>query len=320
MRDNSQLASFASPSKSIPKNIIRDIAIIAIGILAIWAGLYVVFGMTNPFYVVASGSMIPELEVYDIIIVQGNIPFEDLVIGDVIVFDRPSDHNRVIVHRIVSVIDEDPRTIRTKGDANRASIPGTDYPITDKEYIGKVVSVVPAVGYVTQALKPPVNYIIIVIIIGAMVSKHFLGKSREKSDKEDKNKVMFSETAQEDITEKNYDDNDTTFNSKYDDNKNSKKDDNNEYDKQQQQHQQQQKESSTQDVIKEHDDSEYVADEPSSLTTDENNENKTDSKGKKEITENKTTTTTPKETTTKHKDVESKNDDENKQTKHKDDV
>ena len=182
-------------SKSISKNIIRDIAIIAIGILAIWVGLYIVFGMTNPFYVVASGSMVPELEVYDILVVQGNIPFEDLVIGDVIVFDRPSDHNRVIVHRIVSIIDQDPLTIRTKGDANRASIPGTDFPITSNEYIGKVVTVIPQVGYVTQALKPPVNYIIIAIIIGVMISKHFLSKARSKND------VTFSDTLQDDTQE-----------------------------------------------------------------------------------------------------------------------
>ena len=186
-----------SPSKSISKNIIRDIAIIAIGILAIWAVIYIAFGMTNPFYVVASGSMIPELEVHDILVVQGNVPFEDLVIGDVIVFDRPSDHNRVIVHRIVSIIDQDPLTLRTKGDANRASIPGTDYPITSKEYIGKVEIVIPKVGYVTQALKPPVNYIIIAIIIGVMISKHFLNKAKEKDD------VTFSDTTLQDDVQEN---------------------------------------------------------------------------------------------------------------------
>ena len=137
--------------------------------------------MTNPFYVVASGSMIPELQVYDVLVVQGRIPFEDLEIGDIIVFDRPSDHDRVIVHRIVSEIDDDPRTLRTQGDANRAPIPGTDFPITEVEYIGKVEYVIPEVGYVTQALKPPVNYIIIAIIIGIMISKQFLGRGSKNA-------------------------------------------------------------------------------------------------------------------------------------------
>ena len=175
---------------SIPKGIIRDIAIIIIGILVVWAALYVAFGMSNPFYVVASGSMVPALEVYDILVVQGNVPFEELRVGDIIVFDRPSDHNRVIVHRVASIIDEDPRTIRTKGDANMASIPGTDFPVTSAEYIGKVEIIIPDAGYVTQALKPPVNYIIIAIIIGIMVSKQLLAKKKKSGGK-----VTFSETA-----------------------------------------------------------------------------------------------------------------------------
>ena len=121
--------------RSISKGVIKDIIIVAVGVLVIWIGLQVVFGTQNPFYVVASGSMIPVLEVYDVLIVQGHEPFEGVEIGDIIVFNRPSDHDRVIVHRVVSILDDDPKTIRTKGDANPASIPGTDFPITEEEFI-----------------------------------------------------------------------------------------------------------------------------------------------------------------------------------------
>jgi len=166
--------------KSIPKGVIKDIIIVGVGVLAIWIGLQVAFGTQNPFYVVASGSMIPVLQVYDVLIVQGHEPFEDIKIGDIIVFNRPSDHNRVIVHRVASILDDDPKTIRTKGDANPASIPGTDFPITEDEYIGKVAYVLPQVGYVTQLLRPPINYIIIVIVIGIMVVKQMAKKKNEK--------------------------------------------------------------------------------------------------------------------------------------------
>lgn len=149
----------------------------------VWVGLQVVFGTQNPFYVVASGSMIPVLEVYDVLIVQGNIPFEDIQLGDIIVFDRPSDHNRVIVHRVITILSDEPKTIKTKGDANPASIPGTDFPITEDEYIGKVVYVLPQVGYVTQILKPPVNYIIIAIVIGIMIFKQMSKQKKESSNK-----------------------------------------------------------------------------------------------------------------------------------------
>jgi len=166
--------------RSISKGVIKDIAIVGVGVLVIWFGLTLAFGTQNPFYVVASGSMIPELEVYDVLIVQGHEPFEDLEIGDIIVFNRPSDHNRVIVHRVVSITDDDPKTLRTQGDANPASIPGTDFPITEEEYIGKVVYTLPQVGYVTQLLKPPINYVIIVVVIGVMVLKQITKKKKEK--------------------------------------------------------------------------------------------------------------------------------------------
>ena len=169
--------------KSISKGVIKDIIIVGVGVLVIWIGLQVAFGTQNPFYVVASGSMIPELLVYDVLVVQGHEPFEDIEIGDIIVFNRPSDHNRVIVHRVVSIINDDPKTIRTQGDANPASIPGTDFPITEEEYIGKVAHVLPQVGYVTQLLKPPVNYIIIAIVIGIMVIKQITKKKKEKLKK-----------------------------------------------------------------------------------------------------------------------------------------
>ncbi len=165
--------------RSISKGVIKDIVIVGVGVLVIWFGLTLAFGTQNPFYVVASGSMIPELQVYDVLIVQGHEPFEDLEIGDIIVFNRPSDHNRVIVHRVVSIINDDPITLRTKGDANPASIPGTDFPITEEEYIGKVVYTLPQVGYVTQLLKPPINYVIIAVVIGIMIVKQLTKKKKE---------------------------------------------------------------------------------------------------------------------------------------------
>ncbi len=150
------------------------------GVVIIWIGLQVVFGTENPFYVVASGSMIPKLQVYDVLIVQGHVQFEDVQIGDIIVFDRPSGQDRVIVHRVVSITDDDPKTLRTKGDNNVASIPGTDFPITEKEYIGKVEYVIPQIGYVTQVLKPPTNYILIVLVIGVMIVKEIIKRKNVK--------------------------------------------------------------------------------------------------------------------------------------------
>lgn len=185
----------------LPKGIFKDIIIVVIGVLIIWMGLRVVFGTENPFYVVSSGSMVPELQVFDVLVVQGNDPFETVKIGDVIVFNRPSGQDRVIVHRVAAIIDEDPLTIRTKGDANPTSIPGTDFPITEEEYIGKVAYVIPQVGYVTRVLTPPINYIIIAIIISAMIGKQLFKNKKEHAlsdsynfESKDKNNQPDNET------------------------------------------------------------------------------------------------------------------------------
>ncbi len=167
--------------KSSKHGWIKDIVIVGVGVLTIWIGLQVVFGTENPFYVVSSGSMVPQLKVFDVLVVQGNDPFESVVVDDIIVFNRPAGNDRVIVHRVVELFEnEEPYSIRTKGDANPASIPGTDFPITEEEYIGKVAYVIPQIGYVTRILTPPINYIIIGIIIAVMVIKQISKGRKEK--------------------------------------------------------------------------------------------------------------------------------------------
>lgn len=165
--------------------VVKDAIIVAVGVAIIWGSLMAVFGTQNPFYVVSSGSMIPALQVYDIIVVQGNDPFEEVEVGDIIVFDRPSDRSRVIVHRVAAITDEDPYTVRTQGDANPAPIPGTDFPVTAKEYIGTVVYSVPHVGFVTRIFAyqiggVPLNYILIAIIVGAVIARQALGKPKPR--------------------------------------------------------------------------------------------------------------------------------------------
>jgi len=172
------------------KNLVKDVIIVVVAIAIIWIGLQVVFGTSNPFYVVSSGSMIPTLEVYDVIVVEGNTPFQDVKKGDIIVFYSPAKYElgeeRVIVHRVDSIISEEPKTLQTKGDANPRSMKNVDYPITEKIYLGKVEFIIPQVGYITQILQPPINYIIIAVIIGVMIVKQISTKK--------KNKLVFQNT------------------------------------------------------------------------------------------------------------------------------
>ena len=162
------------------RGIVKDIIIVAVCLAVIWIGLTSYFGAQNPFYVVSSGSMYPELAMDDIIVISGHVSFDDVKIGDVIVFDRPKNHDKVIVHRVVAVVDDDPKTLRTKGDNNQNSIVGTDYPITTEEYHGKVIYVIPQVGFITKILQPPINFIIVAVIIGLMIIRE-ITKNKKKA-------------------------------------------------------------------------------------------------------------------------------------------
>jgi signal peptidase I len=156
------------------KKEIKYVIIIAVGIAIL--GIWFAFGVSNPFYVVASGSMIPNLNVNDFVIVSHNVPFNSLKVGDIIVFKTygtdDSGQHMIIVHRVAEIVTDpsnDQRVIRTKGDANPDSIPGVDYPIFQPLYIGKVVYVIPKLGVITDVLRPPINYILIGLIVIVLI-------------------------------------------------------------------------------------------------------------------------------------------------------
>jgi signal peptidase len=137
------------------------ICITITGIVGVGLGLRVVLGTYSQFYIVASGSTIPALNVNDFVVVSNVIPFSKLKVGDIIVFRSigsliPGERHETIVHRIVritttSIGDE---IIRTKGDANSRSIPFIDYPVRKQNYIGKVIYVFPKLGLITRLTNP----------------------------------------------------------------------------------------------------------------------------------------------------------------------
>src|ERR1044071_3813509 len=149
-----------------------------IGIAIIIGGglliIHTLFGSFNPFYVVVSGSMIPTINIGDIVIIK-NTSFDNLKVGDIIVFRAPDAKTedgkpKVIVHRIAEIGNFfQKQVLRTRGDANPYSIPGIDYPLFKENYVGKVVYVVPKIGTISMIITPPINYIIMAIIVGLLI-------------------------------------------------------------------------------------------------------------------------------------------------------
>src|SRR5215469_8683536 len=111
----------------------------------------------NSTLIMTSSSMSPNLHQNDGVIVD-HVPFNSLKIGDIIVFKTHrtdvSGNHATIVHRVAQIVTENgQRIIRAKGDANPDSIPGVDYPIFQRNYIGKVVYVIPQLGAVLGAVN-----------------------------------------------------------------------------------------------------------------------------------------------------------------------
>ena len=200
-------------TKDNKKKDIKVIIVISIIFVIAFIVLRVVLVDTNPFYVVASGSMIPVLNINDLIVVWGkgsDYSFDNAKVHDIIVFKAvdPTENNRTIVHRVAHIFQKgdtlagnssfnnlcDPmimpkvasdRIIMTKGDANNCSIPLIDVPITKQNYIGKVILTIPQVGLIPTLLKPPVNYILMAIIAGLLVISFVRGNKKEEEPVKD---------------------------------------------------------------------------------------------------------------------------------------
>jgi signal peptidase I len=159
--------------------ILAPLTIVGLCIAVIFA-----WGFPPKFYVVVSESMIPTLRTGDAILISSDdatcSTFNCLKVGDIIVFEpnsRPKDSQpgEIIVHRVQAIgLDADnQRVLRTKGDANPNSIETVEYPITENQYVGKVIYVIPYLGVIlmyfdllARVFIQPVLY----IIIGAVVA------------------------------------------------------------------------------------------------------------------------------------------------------
>jgi signal peptidase len=146
------------------RSVIEDVVIASVGAFLF---INLVFG---PFYVVVSGSMEPALYPNDIVVVQ-HVQMNSVSIGDIVVFHVPLENggcgNEEIVHRVVGFTSNG--TLITKGDANTYQDEPYLWPYVGSNcFVGKVVYVIPAVGYIFTAL-PYELYIVIVIGIIAVI-------------------------------------------------------------------------------------------------------------------------------------------------------
>jgi signal peptidase len=113
-------------------------------------------------FVVLSGSMEPTIFIGDIVITKKQ---DDYRKNDVITFYGPE--GRIVTHRIVEIKEnKDHRTFFTKGDANRSE---DDAQIQQEQIIGKVIFVIPKLGYAANFIQTPLGLIILVFIPSSLL-------------------------------------------------------------------------------------------------------------------------------------------------------
>ena len=95
---------------------------------------------------VKTGSMSPAITPGDLLVVNQLTEDQTPAVGDVVVYQDPA--LGLVVHRVVAL---DGELVTTRGDANNAA----DVPFDCSLVIGRVVAVVPLLGYVANALKTP---------------------------------------------------------------------------------------------------------------------------------------------------------------------
>ncbi|HBI27647.1 MAG TPA: signal peptidase I, partial [Peptococcaceae bacterium] len=97
--------------------------------------------------VILSGSMMPVMNIGDVVILH-TIPGSEAKLGDIVMFPVGS---MKVTHRIIDVEEtEEGRYFTTKGDANGE--PESDL-LAEQDVQGKVVMIIPKLGYATLWLR-----------------------------------------------------------------------------------------------------------------------------------------------------------------------
>lgn len=125
-----------------------------------------VFGWS--WAVVVSGSMSPEIQVDDLVVIHEQ---ERYAVGDIISFESGRS---LVTHRIV---EQEGEAYRTKGDFNNTV---DRDPVAGENIVGKVVKIIPGMGRYLDFLRTPLGMTILVVIGFLMIEVPYLLKQKSK--------------------------------------------------------------------------------------------------------------------------------------------
>lgn len=123
---------------------------------------------------VQSGSMEPAIKMGSVVAVK---PFGEYHKGEVITFTAdPKNPQDSVTHRVLE-IKEDGKEFVTKGDANKTPDPKA---VLKNQVLGKVILIVPYLGYPINFAKTPEGLVLLVIIPAVLIVYSELKKVKEE--------------------------------------------------------------------------------------------------------------------------------------------
>ena len=138
-------------------------------------------------YVVMSGSMLPTIQVKDIVVIK-KVPEEKLEVGDIITFISPDTRfgGISVTHRIIEKYYDESigsYSYRTQGDNNNVA---DSVLVPNKNILGKVILKVPKLGYLQDILSSKGGLIIVVLIPCLVILSYDIMKLLKKAGQKTK--------------------------------------------------------------------------------------------------------------------------------------
>ncbi|MCF2138250.1 MAG: signal peptidase I [Candidatus Thorarchaeota archaeon] len=165
-------------------------------------GLFVLaMGTPTPLVVVTSRSMVPTLNVGDLLVLK-HVPEDDIKVGDIIVYEDSWYTAAPIVHRVIRIEEiNGTKHFYTKGDNNSVEDPGDR---VYSEITGVVVLTIPWVGNISLFLRglisTPIGFITLIIIFGLIIFGPEIFCQKENGTEEETDEEQQEPSAVSDTT------------------------------------------------------------------------------------------------------------------------
>ena len=130
------------------------------------------------YAVVLSGSMLPEIDVSDVVIIKEKSHYQE---GDIITFiDQDSPSKALVTHRVIEVSKEG---YKTKGDNNNMVDPGLVKPADIKGHVVKTVSYI---GATLLFIQKPVGTLCMILLALLFIELPYQLRTRYKKATEER--------------------------------------------------------------------------------------------------------------------------------------